>query len=144
MKHKELSEKVSVMYSGARQDGHLLIEKLRRPVGEGSVPLQFIQATRHVKERLENLYDEKNMIDEQWQRRQKYLKQSLTFQMFQKQSHKVWVYWELVIIFFRFLAGSTKLGMAICLTMLPLAKMLNLLIFFWETMMTLSQKLKYE
>ena len=88
-KHNELADTVSVMYTSAYQDGHLLIEKLRKPVGEGSVPFKFIQATRHVKERLENLYDERNMIEEQWKRRQKYLLQSLNFQLFQKKSEKV-------------------------------------------------------
>ncbi|XP_019853833.1 PREDICTED: triple functional domain protein-like [Amphimedon queenslandica] len=88
-RHNELADTVSLMYTSAYQDGHHLIEKLRKPVGEGSVPFKFIQATRHVKERLENLYDERNMIEEQWKRRQKYLSQSLNFQLFQMQSEKV-------------------------------------------------------
>lgn len=87
--HKHLFDLISNLYTSARQDGHLLIDKLRRPVGESSVPVEFIQASRHIKEELESLYDEKNMIHEQWKIRQEHLRKTLNFQMFQKDSNKV-------------------------------------------------------
>ena len=74
-----MREAYTQLYAGARQTGHAIIEKLRRPVGESSVPSRFIIASRHVKEVLENLYDEKNLIDEQWEVRRHFLKQTLTF-----------------------------------------------------------------
>lgn len=87
--HKQLFELISTVYITARQDGHTLIDKLRRPVGERGVPVEFIHATRHAKEKLESLYDEKNMIDEQWKIRQDYLRKTLNFQLFQKECKKV-------------------------------------------------------
>lgn len=46
-------------------------------------------ATRHIKEILENLYDEKNLIDEQWIVRQDHLVKTLNFRIFQKDTGKV-------------------------------------------------------
>ena len=87
--HKTMREAYTQLYAGARQTGHAIIEKLRRPVGESSVPSRFIIASRHVKEVLENLYDEKNLIDEQWEVRRHFLKQTLTFRLYQLETHKV-------------------------------------------------------
>lgn len=84
-----MRESYSDLYTSARQDGHALIEKLRRPIGEGSVPPDFILAVRHIKEVLENLYDEKNLVDEQWQGRQDHLKMTYNFRVFQKDTEKV-------------------------------------------------------
>jgi hypothetical protein len=88
-KHKKLQEYYTELYTGARQDGHTLIEKLRRPVGEGGVPSDFILAVRHIKEVLESLYDEKNLIDEQWQSRNNHLKMTHSFRIFQKDTSKI-------------------------------------------------------
>ena len=88
-RHQQLKNRYSEMYSSAREDGHNLISKLRRPVGEGSVPSDFIIGSRHVKELLENMYDEKILIDDQWETRQQLLKQTLNLRVFQMNAKKV-------------------------------------------------------
>ncbi|CAI8007048.1 hypothetical protein GBAR_LOCUS5023 [Geodia barretti] len=56
--HKALQERYQLMYNTTRTEGHRLIEKLKKPVGESSVPAKFVMGSRHVKETLENLFDE--------------------------------------------------------------------------------------
>ena len=77
------------LYSQVKQDGHNLIEKLRKPVGNLGVPREFTLATRFIKECLENLYDEKNLVDDQWHLRQDHLKKTLNFRLFQRDTNKV-------------------------------------------------------
>ena len=86
--HQAMKEVYTQLYTTARQTGHTIIEKLKRPVGESSVPSQFIIGSRHVKEVLENLYDEKNLIDEQWEVRKHFLKQTLNFRRYQMETQK--------------------------------------------------------
>ena len=73
--HHQLKVTYQEMYSSVRMDGHKLIEMMRKPIGESSLPLNFIVGTRHVKEILESSYDEKSWLDEQWGRRDLMLRQ---------------------------------------------------------------------
>lgn len=88
-KHRELKETYQELYVSARQDGHKIIERLKRPVGEGSLPTPFVIGARHVKEILESLFDERNWLDEQWQRRQMILTQALNLRKYQREAKKV-------------------------------------------------------
>ena len=88
-KHAQLKETYQELYSSARQDGHKIIDRLKRPVGEGSLPTPFVIGTRHIKEILESLFDERNWLDEQWQRRQLILTQALNLRKYQKEAKKV-------------------------------------------------------
>lgn len=88
-KHSQLKETYQELYASARQDGHKIIDRLKRPVGEGSLPTPFVIGTRHVKEILESLFDERNWLDEQWQRRQLILSQALNLRKYQKEAKKV-------------------------------------------------------
>ena len=63
--HKELQETFQTCYSLVREEGHKIIEKLRKPVGDSSLPQAFVARTRVVKEILESMFDEKNWLDEQ-------------------------------------------------------------------------------
>lgn len=90
-KHKQLKDTYQELYSSARQDGHKIIDKLKRPVGEGSLPTPFVIGTRHIKEILESLFDERNWLDEQWQRRQIILTQALNLRKYQSEANKVGV-----------------------------------------------------
>ena len=65
------------------------MERLRVPVGQRSLPTGFVLGTRHVKEILESLFDEKNWVDEQWTRRHKILTQALNLRKFQEEAKKV-------------------------------------------------------
>ena len=87
--HHRMKEQYNQLYNDARRDGHTIIEQLRRPVGDSSVPSQFIIGSRHVKEDLENLYDEKNLLDGQWDVHNNFLKQTLNFRLYQRETHKV-------------------------------------------------------
>ena len=87
--HKQLKDTYQELYASARQDGHKIVERLKRPVGEGSLPTQFVIRTRHVKEILESLFDERNWLDEQWQRRQVILTQVLNLRKYQSEAKKV-------------------------------------------------------
>ena len=88
-RHGQLKETYQELYASARQDGHKIINRLKRPVGEGSLPTPFVIGTRHVKEILESLFDERNWLDEQWQRRQLILNQALNLRKYQKEANKV-------------------------------------------------------
>ena len=88
-KHKALRDSYSEMYAVAKQDGHTLIEKLRRPIGDVGVPREFTRSSRYIKECLENLYDEKNLVDDQWYIRHNHLKKTLNFRIFQRDTAKV-------------------------------------------------------
>ena len=87
--HHQLKDRYQEMYSTVRMDGHKLIEMMRKPIGESSLPLNFIVGTRHVKEILESSYDEKSWLDEQWGRRDLMLRQALNLRKFQEQTQKV-------------------------------------------------------
>ena len=89
--HHQLKVTYQEMYSSVRMDGHKLIEMMRKPIGESSLPLNFIVGTRHVKEILESSYDEKSWLDEQWGRRDLMLRQALNLRKFQEQAQKVGV-----------------------------------------------------
>ena len=88
-KHRQLKETYQELYASARQDGHKIIERLKKPVGEGSLPTAFVIGTRHVKEILESLFDERNWLDEQWQRRSVILTQALNLRKYQNEAKKV-------------------------------------------------------
>ncbi len=88
-RHEKLRESCNALYSTVRQEGHKIVEKLRVPVGQSSLPTGFVMGTRHVKEILESLYDEKNWIDEQWVRRRVLLSQALNLRKFQEEAKKV-------------------------------------------------------
>lgn len=45
--------------------------------------------SRYIKECLETLYDEKTLIDDQWQARYDHLKKTLNMRMYQKDTEKV-------------------------------------------------------
>ena len=77
-------------YSSTRGEGHKIIEKWRRPVGESSVPQAFVARTRVVKEILESLFDEKNWLDEQWNRRNRILEQTLHLRRYQREAKEVY------------------------------------------------------
>ena len=87
--HKQLRESCDALHSTVQQDGKKLVEKLRRPVGDSSLPTGFVMGTRHVKEILENLYDERSWIDEQWGKRQTMLTRTLNLCKFQDQAKEV-------------------------------------------------------
>ena len=89
--HRQLKETYQELYASGRQDGHKIIDRLKRPVGEGSLPTAFVIGTRHVKEILESLFDERNWLDEQWQRRQVILTQALNLRKYQSEAKKVGV-----------------------------------------------------
>ncbi len=63
--HQELKQTFQTCYSLVREEGHKIIEKLRKPVGTSSVPMVFVARTRIVKEILESLFDENNWLNEQ-------------------------------------------------------------------------------
>jgi hypothetical protein len=88
-KHDKLKETYQELYASARQDGHKIIDRLKRPVGEGSLPTPFVIGTRHIKEILESLFDERSWLDEQWQRRQLILTQALNLRKYQREAKKV-------------------------------------------------------
>ena len=88
-KHKQLKDTYQELYVSARQDGHKIIERLKKPVGESSLPTAFVIGTRHVKEILESLFDERNWLDEQWQRRNVILTQALNLRKYQNEAKKV-------------------------------------------------------
>lgn len=96
--HEELKEACHSLYASARTEGHKIVERLRIPVGDSSLPRGFVLGTRHVKEILESLFDEKNWIDEQWSRRRGTLFQALNLRKFQDEARKVggWVWPSLV------------------------------------------------
>lgn len=87
--HQQLQETYQEMYTIVRRDGHRMIDIMRKPVGESSLPLNFIVGARHVKEILETLYDEKSWVDEQWGRRHMVLRQALNLRKFQEDAKKV-------------------------------------------------------
>ena len=88
--HHELKEGFGQAYGSVRKDGHKLIELLRKPIGERSLPTNFLQGSRHVKETLETLYDENNLLEEQWQKKCTHLKMNLNFQKYKEEAKKVW------------------------------------------------------
>lgn len=88
-RHEQLKETCHTLYTSVRMEGHKIVEKLRVPVGESSLPKGFVMGTRHVKEILESLFDEKNWIDEQWARRRVVLFQTLNLRKFQEEAKKV-------------------------------------------------------
>lgn len=87
--HRCLKDTYQELYASARQDGHKIVERLKKPVGEGSLPTAFVIGTRHVKEILESLFDERNWLDEQWQRRNIILTQALNLRKYQSEAKKV-------------------------------------------------------
>ena len=87
--HEELKETSHTLYTSVRMEGHKIVEKLRVPVGDSSLPTGFVMGTRHIKEILESLFDEKNWIDEQWARRRVLLFQALNLRKFQEEAKKV-------------------------------------------------------
>ena len=93
-RHEQLKEACHALYTGVRMEGHKIVEKLRTPIGDSSLPRGFVMGTRHVKEILESLFDEKNWIDEQWARRRVVLFQALNLRKFQEEAKKVggWVW----------------------------------------------------
>ena len=88
-KHEELKETCHALYTTVRTEGLKIVEKLRIPVGDSSLPTGFVVGTRHVKEILESLYDEKGMVDEQWANRHMVLSQELNLLLFQEEAKKV-------------------------------------------------------
>ena len=54
-----------------------------------SLPAKFITSTRHIKEILESLFDEKGLVEEQWEQRNTVLRQALNLKKFQEESKKV-------------------------------------------------------
>ncbi len=88
-RHEQLKETCHALCLNIRAESLKLVEKLRMPVGEGSLPTGFVQGTRHVKEILENVFDEKNWMDEQWKSRHTVLFQALNFRKFQEEAKKV-------------------------------------------------------
>lgn len=97
-KHKQLKDTYQELYSLARQDGHKIIDRLKRPVGEGSLPTPFVIGTRHVKEILESLFDERNWLDEQWQRRRVILTQALNLRKYQSEADKVGGVYSYIVV----------------------------------------------
>ena len=89
--HKAIRESFSSLYFQAKQDGHSLIEKLRKPVGNQGVPRSFTLTTRNIKECLEQLYDEKTLVDDQWQARQEHLTKTMNLRIYQRDTSKVWL-----------------------------------------------------
>ena len=87
--HNQLRDTYQDLYFVVRQEGHQIVEKLRKPVGSGSLPTNFVIGTRHVKETLESMFDEKNWLDEQWQRRNAILTQELNLRKYQEEAKKV-------------------------------------------------------
>ena len=108
--HRALQERYQLMYTTTRTEGHRLIEKLKKPVGESrysvcvcvppctcrvidvcrsSVPSNFVMCTRNVKELLENLYDEFNWLGDQWTQRNTALQRALTYNVFLDETKKV-------------------------------------------------------
>jgi hypothetical protein len=88
--HKALQERYQLMYNTTRTEGHRLIEKLKKPVGDSSVSAKFVMGSRHVKETLENLFDEFNWLGEQWSRRNATLQRALTYNLFLDETKKVY------------------------------------------------------
>lgn len=88
-RHEELKEACHALYASVRMEGHKIIEHLRVPVGDSSLPTGYVMGTRHIKEILESLFDEKNWIDEQWVGRRLGLFQALNLLKFQKEAEKV-------------------------------------------------------
>ena len=87
--HDQLKETCQSLYVSVRTECHKIVEKLRIPVGDSSLPKGFVMGTRHVKEILESLVDEKNWIDEQWALRRLVLFQTLNLRKFQQEAKKV-------------------------------------------------------
>ena len=87
--HEQLKEACNGLATLVRSHSIKLLEKLRIPVGDSSLPTGFVMGTRHIKEILENLYDEKNWIDEQWVQRKIILHQALNLRKFQEEAKKV-------------------------------------------------------
>ncbi len=88
-KHQLLKESCDHLHSTVQQQGKKIVEKLRMPVGDSSLPTGFVMGTRHVKEILESLYDEKSWIEEQWGKRQALLTKALNLCKFQDKAKKV-------------------------------------------------------
>lgn len=107
-KHKGLRDSYSEMYAAAKQDGHTLIEKLRRPIGDVGVPHEFTRSSRYIKECLENLYDEKNLVDDQWYIRHNHLKKTLNFRIFQRDTAKIFKW--ISDVGNQFLLSNTSIG----------------------------------
>ena len=89
--HQELKEGFGEAYGSVRRDGHKLIELLRKPIGERSLPVNFLIGSRHVKETLETLYDENNLLEEEWQKKCTHLKMNLNLQKYKEEAKKVCV-----------------------------------------------------
>ena len=87
--HQELKEGFGEAYGSIRRDGHKLIELLRKPIGERSLPVNFLIGSRHIKETLETLYDENNLVEEEWQKKYTHLKKNLNFQKYKEEEKKV-------------------------------------------------------
>ena len=87
--HRQLKESCEELHNCVRREGQKIVEKLRVPVGDSCLPRGFVMGTRHVKEILENLYDEKNWIDEQWVKREVLLMRTLNLRKFQDEAKKV-------------------------------------------------------
>ena len=87
--HKLLKESCNGLYSTVQREGMKIVEKLRMPVGDSSLPTGFVMGTRHIKEILESLYDERSWIDEQWAKRQVLLTRQLNLCKFQDKAEKV-------------------------------------------------------
>ena len=71
--HKKLQETFQTCYSLVREEGHKIIERLRKPVGDSSLPQAFVARTRVVKEILESMFDEENWLDEQVRTKKNYM-----------------------------------------------------------------------
>lgn len=87
--HAQLKDSFTVLYNLAKQDGHTLIDKLRKPVGTQGIPRSFTLMTRLLKESLETLYDEMTLVEDQWQARQDHLKKTYNFRLYQRDTKKV-------------------------------------------------------
>lgn len=107
--HKQLKETYQSCYSTVREEGHKIIEILRKPIGESSLPQAFVMRTRAVKEILESLFDEKNWLDEQWTRRNMILDQLLHLRRYQREADEVYKW--LSEVGNTFLSNSNSIGM---------------------------------
>ena len=87
--HKQLKETYQSCYVVVREEGHKIIELLRKPIGDSSLPQAFVVRTRAVKEILESLFDENNWLDEQWTRRNTILDQTLHLRKYQREAKEV-------------------------------------------------------